>query len=243
MPGFWLYPLCYQIISISWGPTYVPQIQTNAFDDYNSQTWRASPIFTFASAHHLHNRVQPWPLLISTQNHKHDSPMFSFTLFQKKRSLRSSETGGSLVILTFSTPSTKHTSAGNRRFIGLASSGPSGRRAIPVRILVMASNLGGLCRTLGHTTFPEDIPGRLWAFNFFLGSTASTASIVHLWTKANLMRSQEQTTWHSTKQHSLVRSLLWSLNSLNTFTVTCCYLLQIGMIGRSPKNHSSLAKA
>ena len=66
----------------------------------SSQTWRASPIFTFASAHHLHNRVQPWPLLISTQNHKHDSPMFSFTLFQKKWSLRSSETGGSLVILT-----------------------------------------------------------------------------------------------------------------------------------------------
>lgn len=132
----------------------------------SSQTWRASPIFTFASAHHLHNRVQPWPLWISTQNHKHDSPMFSFTLFQKKWSLRSSETGGSLVILTFSTPSTKHTSAGNRRFIGLASSGPSGRRAIPVRILVMASNLGGLCRTLGHTTFP-DIPRTALSFQLF----------------------------------------------------------------------------
>ena len=108
--------------------------------------------------------------------------------------------------------------------------------AIPVRILVMASNLGG-CRTLGHTTFP-DISGQLWAFNLFLrstASTASTASIVHFWTKANLMASQEQTTSHTTNQHSLVRSLLWSLN-----TFTFCYLLQIGIIGRISKNQITL---
>ena len=68
----------------------------------------------------------------------------------------------------FGPETTKHTSAGNRRFIGLASSGPSGRRAIPVRILVMASNLGGALQNFGAHDIPRHTPDGSELSTFFL---------------------------------------------------------------------------
>ena len=67
----------------------------------------------------------------------------------------------------FGPETTKHTSAGNRRFIGLASSGPSGRRAIPVRILVMASNLGGALQNFGAHDIPRRHPRTALSFQLF----------------------------------------------------------------------------
>ena len=174
MPGFWLFPLCYQIISISWGPTYVPQIQTNAFDDYKLNVTalrKHEEQARFSPLRRLTTCITGCSLGLSEFLHKITNMIllcFHSPCFKKSEAcLRSSETGGSLVILILA-PSTNHTSAGNRRFIGLASSGPSGRRAIPVRILVMASNLGGALQNFGSHDIPRHTPDGSELSTFFL---------------------------------------------------------------------------